>query len=885
MAIVYCDRCMKTGCIIDVSGNPTLNEFAGKLDRQVQQGNGVMVSQSINILKRISFKKALKAIDMLSSTSQPHWVMSPMIPICIEYGAKLPWDKTSISKLLTILLFLVLSDELNSNHASKHHLNTRPKRDDDNHIIIASDGLTPFLPPIAKTNIANTETTFMTASTTPTTSQQQQHDSELLTMAASSMVDNNNTNTNSYTSSSSYIPQDNNNNRTAIVSPIRMHFLRSIDDLISKVWSSSVHRDLSRPDATINDKMEYLMHLSEHSTIKYVPVTIDEAFKLIRSKDSMFLSELSYICIKCWDFEYKLIKSLIEKAKFTFKRRTAISGCYDTKQAEMNAADRLCLIRLMHWYSVDDEMLPIDWDEVIEKSKERLFPFAVPDSLVSKSINELNHLERVVKQDKVEQKIKDDFEDKKLKSTGQGILETKKRLRAEKKLEELSIADIEKEQRGQYLSTQQLGYADVPVSADKPSAIIRMGSLPNMRSSHLFFNGEDEEQSDTVSPLESPRFMKDDEFNEVLTKMRDMSGLDLTSANDTGHTLGGMARPLSPVGNTSTDMIKSNSLSQLGRINKSRGGDDHLIQPSDEYKEMMMFHSKSTFIARSADVFESSTSHEKKDLPDNVDGDLLVNIGKDDPDKNYVSVVQSYRESRIRDARNRVLNRSINRDRGNNYDSNSDSSSVVTGILYYTQSSDSSVREEINVNDMDKDMMIDAHNMPMTERSKIQLRVYRMNRLMNNAPLRRIQVLNMNKYISTKGDVMIDLVTHLSSQSAVFIFILRNETLSFHVLQSIADNYFKPWQFHYLIRIDLSQVKLGSTGALILSEKFSKAHVQVIHLNLNGCKLTGRGLKLILTGLIQGKGAGDLIRFDLQDNDLFLSGDSVNLLRHFTSLR
>lgn len=884
MAIVYCDRCMKTGCIIDVSGNPTLNEFAGKLDRQVQQGNGVMVSQSINILKRISFKKALKAIDVLSSTSQPHWVMSPMIPICIEYGAKLPWDKTSMSKLLTILLFLVLSDELNSNHASKHHLNSRPKREvDDNHTIIASDGLTPLLPPIANTNTANTET-FMTSSTASTTNQQ--HDSELLTMAAS-MVDNNN-NTNSYTSSSSYIPQD--NNRTAIVSPTRMQFLRTIDDFISKVWSSSVHRDLSRPDATINDKMEYLMHLSEHSTIKYVPVTIDEAYKLIRSKDSMFLSELSYVCIKCWDFEYKLIKSLIEKAKFTFKRRTAISGCYDTKQAEMNAADRLCLIRLMHWYSVDDEMLPIDWDEVIEKSKERLFPFAMPDSLVSKSINELNHLERVVKQDKVEQKIKDDFEDKKLKSTGQGILETKKRLRAEKKLEELSIADIEKEQREQYLSTQQLGYADVPaVSADKPSAIIRIaGSLPNIRRSHLFFNGQEEEESDTVSPLESPRFMKDDdEFNEVLTKMRDMSGLELTSANDTGHTLGGLTRPLSPVGNTSTDMIKSNSLSQLDRINKSRGG-DHLIQPSDEYKEMtMMFHSKSTFIARSADVFESSTSHEKKDLPDNVDGDLLVNIGKDDPDKNYVSVVQAYRESRIRDARNRVLNRSTNRDRGGYYDSNSDSSSVVTGILYYTQSSDSSIREEEinNVNDMDTDMMDDTHNMPMTERSKIQLRVYRMNRLMNNAPLRRIQVLNMNKYISTKGDVMIDLVTHLSSQSAVFIFILRNETLSFHVLQSIADNYFKPWQFHYLIRIDLSQVKLGSTGALILSEKFSKAHVQVIHLNLNGCKLTGRGLKLILTGLIQGKGAEDLIRLDLQDNDLFLSGDSINLLRHFISLR
>jgi hypothetical protein len=868
---------MKTGCIIDVAGNPTLNEFAGKLDRQVQQGNGVMVSQSINILKRISFKKALKAIDVLSSTSQPHWVMSPMIPICIEYGAKLPWDKTSMSKLLTILLFLLLSDELNSNHASKHHLNTRPKRDDDNHTITTSDGLTPLLPPIAKTNTANTET-FMTAITAPTIINQQ-HDGELLTMAAS-IVDN--INTNSHTSSSSYTAQD--IKKTAVVSPTRMHFLRTIDDFISNVWSSSVHRDLSRPDATINDKMEYLMHLSEHSTIKYVPVTIDEAYKLIRSKDSMFVSELSYICIKCWDFEYKLIKSLIEKAKFTFKRRTAISGCYDTKQAEMNAADRLCLIRLMHWYSIDDEMLPIDWDEVIEKSKERLFPFAVPDSLVSKSINELNHLEQVVKQDKVEQKIKDDFEDKKLKSTGQGIMETKKRLRAEKKLEELSIADIEREQREQYLSTQQLGYADVPVSTDKPSAIIRMGSLPNMRSSHLFFNGE-EEESDTVSPLESPRFMKeDDEFNEALTKMRDMSGLDLKSANDTGHTLGGLTRPLSPVGNTSTDMIKSKSLSQLGRINKSRGGDHHLIQPSDEYKEMTMFHSKSTFIARSADVFESSTSHEKKDLPDSVDGDLLVNIGKDDPDKNYVSVVQAYRESRIRDARNRVLNRSTNRDRGGYYDSNSDSSSVVTGILYYTQSSDSSVKEETDVNDMDTDMM-DVHNMPMTERSKIQLRVYRMNRLMNNAPLRRIQVLNMNKYISTKGDVMIDLVTHLSSQSAVFIFILRNETLSFHVLQSIADNYFKPWQFHYLIRIDLSQVKLGSTGALILSEKFSKAHVQVIHLNLNGCKLTGRGLKLILTGLIQGKGAGDLIRLDLQDNDLFLSGDSVNLLRHFTSLR
>jgi len=856
---------MKTGCIIDISGNPTLNEFAWKLARQVQQGKGIMVSQSTNILKRIAFKKALKAIDILCSTSQPHWVMSPMIPICIEYGAKLPWDKTSVSKLLTILLFLVLSDETNINHVSKHLNTAQPRTDEYNN---ALDGSIPLLPPITKTNITNAET-FMTTTTT-------QQDGELTVVA--SMIANNNNNTNinsnSYTSLSSYSPQD---KRVATVSPTRMHFLRTIDDFINKVWSSTVHRDLSRSNATINDKMEYLMHLDEHPTINYVPVTITEAYSLIRSKDSIFLSEFAYICIKCWDFEYKLIKSLIDKAKFTFKRRTAISGCYDTKQAEMNAAERLCLIRLMHWYSVDDEMLPIDWDEVIEKSKERLFPFAVPDSLVSKSINELNHLERVVKQDKYEQKMKDEFEDKKLKSTGQSIMETKKRLRAEKKLEmsTMSIADIEKEQRGQYLASQQLGYADIPIN--KPPAIIRIDSTKSHSDmkSDPFLN-----ESDTVSPLESPRFMKDNEFDEALAKMRDQSGLELTHADDAGHTIGGLSRPLSPVRNASTDMIKSSSLSQLDRINKSRGG-GHIDESDDGYKEM--FRSKSTFIVRSADVFESSTSHEKKELPDTTDLDLLVNIGKDDPDKNYVSVVQSYRESRIQDARNRVLNRSMNRDKGSYYDSNSESSSVVSGILYYTQSSDSSVKEMSNNNEMDLDMM-GAH-MPITERSKIQLRVYRMNRLMNNAPLRRIQVLNMNKYISKKGDVTIDLVTHLSSQSAVFIFILRDEELSFHVLQNIADNYFKPWQFNYLIRIDLSQVKLGSTGALILSEKFSKAHVQVIHLNLNGCKLTGRGLKLVLTGLIQGKGSGDLIRLDLQDNDIFLSGDSVNLLQHFTSLR
>lgn len=74
----------------------------------------------------------------------------------------------------------------------------------------------------------------------------------------------------------------------------------------------------------------------------------------------------------------------------------------------------------------------------------------------------------------------------------------------------------------------------------------------------------------------------------------------------------------------------------------------------------------------------------------------------------------------------------------------------------------------------------------------------------------------MNQYISKHGEVTIDLLSHLSTQSAINIFSLRSQLLSLHMFQYIVNSYFKPWHFDHLIRIDIINISLGAVGNFML---------------------------------------------------------------------
>ena len=57
-------------------------------------------------------------------------------------------------------------------------------------------------------------------------------------------------------------------------------------------------------------------------------MSVNEAIALVTPTSSIYLSELSYVCIRCWDFEYQYVQELMQKASLIFKRRPAISGTY-----------------------------------------------------------------------------------------------------------------------------------------------------------------------------------------------------------------------------------------------------------------------------------------------------------------------------------------------------------------------------------------------------------------------------------------------------------------------------------------------------------------------------------------------------------------------------
>ena len=134
------------------------------------------------------------------------------------------------------------------------------------------------------------------------------------------------------------------------------------------------------------------------------------------------------------------------------------------------------------------------------------------------------------------------------------------------------------------------------------------------------------------------------------------------------------------------------------------------------------------------------------------------------------------------------------------------------------------------------------------------------------------------------GRVMIDCATHLSSESGVKFFSMRDRSINAATFEYIAANYFKPWQMANLLRIDLARLNLGPPAATVLQNHFSKC-CQLIHLNLNGMRIGGAGLKKVLEGIIQGGGVEHILRLELQGNDITIALESFSLIGKFSNLR
>ena len=363
--------------------------------------------------KTISLKKAIKIIELLCKVKYPYWVMSPIIPQCVEYASKLPWEHTSIAKLLNIILYVSFYEDIQHRESISTATSGHTRHSFLNNSNINSGGLrnSISLPAIHSTAAAAAAAGHSSSSTRIQTnnvsfqlpSEQQAYAIINATAAAfTSASHNNNTTSTNTTANNSQQSSPQHPRRRTSSADISEHMqfgsskivmLRNIEQFISKIWVSNVNKNLSQNPEENKDGIKYFIKsLDKHRYSSYIQLNFDIAYNLAEPQHNILLSELAYICNYCWDIEFLTIKNMLNRGQTTFGRRAAIVGSYDTSKAYMNGIERLCLIRLLHWYSTENNFLGIDWEDVEINAKDRLFPFTIPSTLLEKSHNELNYL-------------------------------------------------------------------------------------------------------------------------------------------------------------------------------------------------------------------------------------------------------------------------------------------------------------------------------------------------------------------------------------------------------------------------------------------------------------------------------------------------------------
>lgn len=449
IAAGYCDRCIKSGQVNDMMGNPNVAEFRQKVSKMAGPADAKNYPS-----KSISLRKAIKIVELLCKVKQPYWVMSPIIPQCVEYASKLPWDAPSISKLLNILFFVSMHEDVRAasgaaspgpNHSRMRGSVSLPAIGHSSGGGRASSVSFSLSPDQSTASLAATAAAFSAVSGMNSPSTTPGHTAARRRASSADIGE------------------------SLMFTSSRILLLRNLDNLVHKIWRSNVNKSLSEPTGGKDGRLYFISSLDKHRYNSYIKMDFDQALALAEPQHTVLLSELAYICINCWDVEFTTIKAMLSRGQTTFTRRPAIVGAYDTSKAKMNGVERLCLIRLLHWYSTEFEFLGIDWDEVEFNAKDRLFPFAIPQSLLEKSHNELNFLAGELVKELEEQKQKDAVEDAAIAESGsiaaahRKLSEVREQVRTaqrEEAEEAYTLEQVEKFNREQYLASHTLGYVD-----------------------------------------------------------------------------------------------------------------------------------------------------------------------------------------------------------------------------------------------------------------------------------------------------------------------------------------------------------------------------------------------------------------------------------------
>ena len=443
----------------------------------------------------IPAKKAIKILEILLAAENPFWSMTTFSASCVEYGCPPPWGPEGVSKLLNVLIFVIL-------YGSKHYLSGIPDR-------TASRLSSTFTRSKLNSPASNHQQSYKTLDWSGVeeadSPQQLGSSSEILGKVGD---DASASDVRSYSPSKSALSSPNKSTATA-----RSSLFRGLESLTSEFWTSAMHKNAKY---LLNDKrllFEYLLGLHKSYMSKssqpellqqqkkgrlgFIPLTTEDALAFlsaIQQSPSQFtisLSELALVCIHCWQAECHALKEKMSKGTINVLRRNAIAGYYDSSQASMTAVERLAMTRILHWYNyledTDDssgDRLHIittsnphsnistkgrgmNWDDVQLKFQQRNFPFDIPESLMSKSRNELNYLAQSLRTYIIEYDRKNALEDslteagpyskhsRGLKSRGSQNMVFKDGSGIADDI--VTVNEIERFHRGEYLKSQSLG--------------------------------------------------------------------------------------------------------------------------------------------------------------------------------------------------------------------------------------------------------------------------------------------------------------------------------------------------------------------------------------------------------------------------------------------
>jgi hypothetical protein len=116
------------------------------------------------------------------------------------------------------------------------------------------------------------------------------------------------------------------------------------------------------------------------------------------------------------------------------------------------------------------------------------------------------------------------------------------------------------------------------------------------------------------------------------------------------------------------------------------------------------------------------------------------------------------------------------------------------------------------------------------------------------------------------------------------IVTMRNASMNSTALQSIVAVHFDKERIKKIRCLDLSNTVLDLACCKLLASSF-RSHCVIQQLNLNDCSVGEKGIIEMLDGLSEGGATESLIRLDLCNNRLVLSGASSRLLGRFYNLR